>query len=264
MSAKIEQYYAHRVKNIFNHLHNFEIEITETSIHDFRVEIKKTKALIKFLRSIYGKQETKKLKQLIDALFQEAGDSREMQLIQNWLTENHLTEIQTKYFPPANIRIALNSFSKKLPEFKLKLDKALPDCLKILEKTNQITVEQYVLKLRHTIEKKIQKKITEDELHEFRKLLKQWMYSLNWVSEKEKTKTNYLFSYCNKLQESIGVWHDNLIIQKNLLEKKIHLAKEIEVQREYVFALQKLHQSLKSAELDIKHQIKNYQRTEIT
>ncbi|MEY2903669.1 MAG: hypothetical protein RLY89_2775 [Bacteroidota bacterium] len=37
----LHSYFKQRVKQVFNHLHDFDSSMSETDLHDFRVELKK-------------------------------------------------------------------------------------------------------------------------------------------------------------------------------------------------------------------------------
>lgn len=260
MNNKIERYYSHRVKNIFNQIHDFEISITESTLHDFRVEIKKIKTVTKFLKSVYGKSEIKKIKNILDSTFQEVGNIRELQLMHNWFEENNFEEIEKNFFNKYAISTFLTSFRNKLPDLKKDLDKLLKPNIKLLEKTNQIVVDQYVLKLKYSIEKRLQKKQIEPEWHQLRKLIKQWSYSTNWVSSEENTfEIKRLYAYCNKLQELIGNWHDQIIIQEFLLDMQFYVSKELAVQKEYVMALKKINTTIEATQKEVKTFLKKYQ-----
>ena len=97
MHTPLQKYFAQRVKNLFNHLHNFELNGDDISLHDFRVEIKKLRAVIKFLRDIYPKQKLKKAGHLLRTIFQTAGEIREYQLMQQWLQKYQFPVIENEY-----------------------------------------------------------------------------------------------------------------------------------------------------------------------
>src|SRR6476646_5415837 len=100
MHTPLEKYFAQRTKNLFNHLHDFELMGDEVSLHDLRVEMKKLRAVIKFLRNIYSRQRLKKPAHSLRAIFQQAGEIRETQIMQQWLQKNNFTVIEQTYYPP--------------------------------------------------------------------------------------------------------------------------------------------------------------------
>src|SRR5881275_1468372 len=85
MHTPLEKYFAQRVKNLFNHLHDFELVGDEVSLHDLRVEMKKLRAILKFLRTVYPRQKLKRPAHLLRSIFQRAGAIREYQILLQWL-----------------------------------------------------------------------------------------------------------------------------------------------------------------------------------
>src|SRR3954468_23357296 len=99
MHTPLEKYFSQRTKNLFNHLHDFELADDEVALHDLRVEIKKLRAIIKFLRTVYPEQKLKKPAHALRAIFQNAGEIREMQIIHQWLQKNNFIIIEQTYYP---------------------------------------------------------------------------------------------------------------------------------------------------------------------
>src|SRR5487761_2478373 len=110
MHTPLQKYFAQRVKNLFNHLHDFDLNGDEVSLHDFRVEMKKLRAVIRFLRQVYPKQKIKKPAQLLRSIFQAAGEMREYQILQQWLQKNQFVVIEQIFFPSDKYRMMLEHF----------------------------------------------------------------------------------------------------------------------------------------------------------
>src|SRR5437016_14448633 len=100
MQTPLEKYFAQRVKNLFNNLHDFELNGDDVSMHDLRVEMKKLRSIITFLRQVYPKQKVKKAAHILRSIFQQAGEIREYQILEQWLQKNQFTAIEKVYFPP--------------------------------------------------------------------------------------------------------------------------------------------------------------------
>jgi len=64
-----QKYYQQRIKNIFNLLYDFEISGSETVLHDLRVELKKLKAILHFIRTVYNKDRLRKLVKKLNRFF---------------------------------------------------------------------------------------------------------------------------------------------------------------------------------------------------
>ncbi|HEX3025311.1 MAG TPA: CHAD domain-containing protein [Chitinophagaceae bacterium] len=251
MQSSLQRYFLLRINKLFNHLHDFELMGDEPSLHDFRVELKKLKSVIKFLKTIYPKQKFKKVNHLLGSIFQNAGEIREYQLLQQWLKKHELKNIVENYFPEEKIKSLISSFHQQSASYKTDLQEVIDRCNKYVQITNKILPEQYVTELNAQIEKLLHKHLSTKDWHELRKLIKKWMYASNWIVHEEKNKINSLFSYYNKLQETIGQWHDLLVIKETLHQKQIHLSAEIDIQKDLSKALEKLNHAIKYREKQV-------------
>lgn len=249
MQTQLQRYFAQRVKHLFNHLHEFELSGSEVSLHDFRVELKKLKSIVRFLRSIYPKQKFKKASHHLRNIFQTAGEIREYQILQQWLQKNELTFIENQYFPPDKMDLLIKAFHARSSDFKMQLKDIIDQCSKFIQSTNAILPEQYVVELHAQIEKILRKPPPVTDWHELRKLIKQWMYAINWIPQTEEADNT--LSYYNKLQEAIGQWHDLEIIKDTFAIKQIYLSPDIDVQKDFGKAWEKLNHSIKYREKQI-------------
>ena len=118
MHTPLEKYLTQRIKNLFNHLHDFELKGDEISLHDLRVEMKKLRAIIKFLRAVYPRQKLKKPAHALRAIFQNAGEIREMQIIQQWLQKNNFSVIEQTYYPPKKLKELIKDFQQNSDKLK--------------------------------------------------------------------------------------------------------------------------------------------------
>ena len=66
MASPFQKYYALRVKNLFNNLYEVELTSSHTALHDLRIELKKFRTIIHFLKTVYPKHRIKKAIKLID------------------------------------------------------------------------------------------------------------------------------------------------------------------------------------------------------
>lgn len=250
MKNPLQIYFAQRIKHLFNNLHNFELNEDEVSLHDFRVEMKKLRAVIKFLRSVYPPRNLKKASKKLRSIFQDAGEIREYQLLQQWLLKNDFPFFEKQYFPKEQLLKLNHDFQQRSAGCKQELKEVIEDLGTYIESTNPILAEQYAAELYAQIRKGIEKNKDTSTWHELRKQIKQWMYAINWIP-KTKDGTDNELAYFNKLQEAIGLWHDADTIKERLHQKQIFLSRELEVQKEFSRAVQKLNQSLRYREKQV-------------
>ena len=234
--------FSQRVKQVFNLLHNFDSSMSETDLHDFRVELKKMRAIIKFLSKIYSKQKLKKSARLLDNIFQQAGDIREYQLLLQWLDKNEMVFLKSQCFTEHRMLEMIRYFQQQTHLFKLELKELIDQLSDLVTSTNSILSEQYATDLFAQINKMISKDCTVNQWHDLRKRIKQWQYASNWVEEKD---WNLEKAYFQKLQEAIGNWHNLETIQQYLATLSKTHSNQIDVLMELTKANQVLEKSNK-------------------
>jgi CHAD domain-containing protein len=245
-------YYNQRIKQVFNHLLEFDLSSSENSLHDFRVEIKKLKAILKFLKSVYPKQKLKKTARNLNHIFQQAGEIREYQLLLQWFQKHDLEIFIEKLFPAEILEKLVAKFHQQAHNFKTDLKDLNDQVIEYVVVTNEIVSEQYITDLTVQMDSFIRKNCPISEWHELRKIIKQWMYAINWVGDHQDRD----ISFYQKLQETIGYWHDAQVVKETLLQKKIFLSHDVELQKSFTIANEKLNQSLRYREKQI-HELLN-------
>lgn len=245
----LHTYFMQRVKQVFNHLHDFDSSMSETDLHDFRVELKKMRAILKFLSKVYSKQKLKKSARLLSNIFQQAGDIREYQLLLQWLDKNELGVLKKHCFPENRMSEMMQVFQQHTHLYKLELKELVDDLTDFVKSTNSILSEQYASDLFAQINKMIVKDCNEDHWHELRKRIKQWQYACNWVGEND---WNLEYAYFQKLQEAIGQWHDLETIQQQLLPKQKAFSNHLDVLMELSKAEQVLEKTIKLRKKEVK------------
>lgn len=251
MSNPLPPYFSQRVKNLFNHLHDFERNGDDISLHDLRVEMKKLRAILSFLRTIYPNHKLKKASQKIRTVFHESGEIREYQLLQQWLVKNEFNAFDKDYFPKQVLGQLVNDFRAKTGDTKQVLKEVTDDIEKYIQATNPVLTEQYVVDLHVRITALTCEQPAKIDWHELRKLIKQWIYAVNRLGNDEVLRAEPDLSYYDKLQEAIGNWHDAEVIRDSLYQKQIYLSNVIEVQKDFARASTKIKQSVKYRERQV-------------
>lgn len=247
LPSSLSIYFNQRVKQIFNHLLEFDINSSENSMHDFRVEIKKMKAILKFLKSVYPKSKLKKSARQLNNIFQQSGEIREYQLLVQWFQKNELETFRQSLFSEEILDELIENFHHQVPQFKHDLKEVIEKMNEYVQATNEILAEHYVRGLYVEIDKLIRKNSALSEWHELRKMIKQWMYSINWIEGGKDTD----ISYFQKLQEAIGYWHDADVIKETIQQKKLFLSQDVELQKFHTVAIDKLNHSMRYREKQI-------------
>lgn len=240
MSSHLEKYFDERSQHLFNHLYDFELMGDEKSLHQLRVEMKKLKALLKFLHQQYKKHKLKKASHKLKKLFHVTGDIREYQLITKWLRDNECRSIEEVYFNERELKKQIQYFQACMPQHKKDVKDILIKTEKYVKETSEAVAEHYVDDLYEQVEKICMKDLPMKEWHNLRKRIKQWIYALDWIKKKEAQKYKETLEYYNNLQHATGDWHDMNVIENMLTEKHVYLSRSVEVQQDFVLAWEKL------------------------
>jgi len=245
----LHTYFKQRVKQVFNHLHDFDSSMSETDLHDFRVELKKMRAILKFLSKVYSKQKLKKSARLLSNIFQQAGDIREYQILLQWLDKHEMSVLKNHCFDEKKMDEMIFAFQQHTHIYKLELKELVDELAEFVSTTNSILSEQYASDLFAQIKKMILKESNENDWHLLRKRIKQWQYACNWVGEND---WNLEYAYFQKLQEAIGQWHDLETIQQQLLPKQKAFSNHLDVLMELSKAEQVLEKTIKLRKKEVK------------
>jgi CHAD domain-containing protein len=188
---------------------------------------------------------------LLRSVFQAAGEIREYQLLLQWLHKHHLRVLEENFFPAARLQQMIADFREQAPVFKNDLKEIIEQTAKFVAHTNEILPEQYFTDLHAQLQERTNAELPAMEWHDLRKLIKQWMYALNWVAPEEAAAKETALAYFNKLQEQIGQWHDLEMIKEAFSQKQIYLSQDLDVQKDFARAWEKLTHSLRYREKQV-------------
>ena len=180
------------------------------------------RAIFAFLQSIYGKGSLGKLPKVTRELFQQAGEWREMQLINQWLHKINVQLDATIGCTEADIEQQANQTQAYLQKHFNAYTKQMKKAEVLANKTHSILAEQYFMQLSASLKKGI-KKAKQKDWHEVRKICKKWMYASNWL-EKDRLPNQKKIHAITKLEKYIGEWHECCTII-NRLEEAEHMDK---------------------------------------
>lgn len=240
MPYRFEKYFQERRQHLFDHLDDYESISDERSLHRLRVGMKQSKALFKFLRKQYKKHKLKEASNALKVIFRAAGEIREYQLILKWLRDNEYRFIEEAHFNEQELKKLKEYFHSCLPGYKKDIKDIFAKAEKYAEETNEKIAAKYVAGLYVKLEKMRMKDLPVKEWHELRKLIKQWIYSIDWIKKKQAGKYEKVLEYYENLQRVIGDWHDIEIVKETLTEKQVYLSRSEQVHKDFALAWEKL------------------------
>ena len=229
----------------------------EEGIHAIRLEAKKIFALLRFMKEILPQKNIvfKKLK----PAFHKAGEIREEQLFIQWLQQHDLLLLADFFIKKQNQQAAIQAFKKKLkPLIKIFEHQSSPGKKDFKEANQSIASQQYLMGwLFNKAMVLVKEKEDTEYWHKLRKTIKQILYAQAWLPVQQQL-SNSLTNSLNNLQESIGKWHDVLLIYNRLLQYPIYLSANDLLRNEYKTALGKLRNIIAYRERKVKALFSNH------
>lgn len=202
-----------------------------------------------FLQGQLHVKKVTNLKKEIRNIFHTAGSIRAAQLQMLWMKRNrHLILLQA-----SSLKDDLLYYDDLFKTDSKKNLKILIDVKRKLgEHCSDIagsTILQYARGLKQTIQSLV-KNLRQPGWHEIRKIIKQLLYAYNWQLEKDKIKllTVKEHTYLDKLQETIGVWHDAEDLKLWVTDQQFFLNENPKVKLQFAKCWDKLTKEIKEKE----------------
>ena len=186
------------------------------SLHQFRVSIKKIKAVLVMLDKLEAGNDYGKTYAPYKLIFKCAGPIREQLLQRERACQ--LKEIDPKLIAKLN-----KDLQRATPAFLKSVSQGLPGIKNSLHKLDQQKIMPYCKNLLHKLKSKWRKVDNNKDIHKFRKELKQLLYCTHLLgkNEREKILSNKKLGLIDTLQDLIGHWHDNVLLLKKIKKEEI-------------------------------------------
>ena len=226
------------VNDLENYFHDPDMEI----LHEFRVELKKMRAVIFQMEQLAGNKKVRKAHREIRHIFHKAGHIRELQLESAWLHRHRKFNLLRLMEYDKDIKKADRSFHREVPEMIHSFKKVKQRLEKIFPGVTQQKSDLYITAKWQETLKAVLAVETESGWHETRKTIKQLLYARNWIPEAIvlSAPVNRIFLQLDNLQSLIGQWHDLILLEKKLLSLKKKLKGHAMLIREQQLAIRKL------------------------
>ena len=209
-------------KKIKTHLKAFSASGNQDELHRLRVQIKKASAMLIFFERTSGKHKLLKDFKPVKKLFKKAGYIRDahinLQLSKQYTLKNDLVETGRQQIIEAgtiNFHHNRRKYLKIIKNTYKRVKKKLPPISnKSIEKYYKNQLEQIAASLAMPNFTK--------NLHYNRKMIKHLMYNYNLAENALAGALPFNIHYLDKLQESIGKWHDNVIATELFLSPEFN------------------------------------------
>ena len=254
MKGRFQTYFKQLTTLVFNCWMETNTHPTDTGLHDLRVLLKKIRACQQFLCWVYGKSSLQLLSEETRLIFRQAGHIRELQIINAWLKKEKIDLFQLLKCADQDIAQELASLQKSLDLHQSNFSKGIKKAEQLAERTNPILCDQYWQELNSSIKKQL-KKIRKKDWHEMRKLIKKWIYALNYLEELKPPQKSLTMSI-HKLEKNIGTWNDYWVISQRLEETESMDSLPISFRKQYALATTRIHELLEIAEKKTEQQLK--------
>lgn len=211
MKTKKEKEYLKKYLNAMrNHLQDFLQSQDQEALHQFRVQVKKTKSLLVLLEKGGGNKKLLRRFEPIKKIFKKAGRIREahihLKLSDQYHMYNEAFEKQQQKIVEKGTKAFCNKGHKELYNLK----KAQVKLNKAIHHVDNAHIRAFYKKTLDEIAQFLARPVFDERLHECRKQIKYLLHNQKPAARALKSlpvNTDYL----DELQEMIGKWHDNLL-----------------------------------------------------
>jgi len=206
---RLRRYLDKELTGMKNNLNDMTLQVDAEKLHALRLNAKKVKAVLGFLKESLHNKNKYAIKELQE-LFHTAGDIRTAQLNLKTLEDHEIKiepfETDQKEVMEEKSKVIADKnkkFNKNISSIKKKIGQNLTSI-----KNNSVIAFYYdnIKILSNNF-----KVIDEVDLHDSRKIIKKLLYNLKILPPSLTKKININRDYLDDLQELIGKWHDTFV-----------------------------------------------------
>ena len=183
----------------------------QEDMHKFRVQIKKLRAMLTLFESTSRRHGLLKDFKPVKNIFRSAGHIRDahmnLQLSERYNLKNEAFELSQQKI----IEDGIIEFRSNGKEFIKNLKNAHKQLIKQLPKVDNSSIADYYKKQLEQIAGNLVVTGFTEEMHTNRKLIKILVYNHKLADKALNGSLHLNAEYLDKLQETIGKWHDNIV-----------------------------------------------------
>lgn len=203
----IKNFIKKRLQNVAAQIQQYCTTKDGECLHQLRVEIKKTDAVISLMNECANKKHQTN-KKLLDSLFKDAGEIR-LAFVNIQLMKEHAIADES-FINQQNdiIESSSNNFCTEVDNYNALLQKAEKKILKNTTNIDKAAIKNFYKKEIKKLSKAFSTPPDEEQLHNIRKRLKTLLYIFYMLPKKLQSSIKLNVTYVDELQEMIGQWHD--------------------------------------------------------
>jgi CHAD domain-containing protein len=222
-------------------------------LHQLRVTLKKIRTVYQFMKNQdHSKKIRLKYKSKFRPFFTDAGNIRKLQLFRKKLKAYRLQKLSEHSPSLKNEAVSTSIFQLQLPS-KVKFIEQLIDRMESETKhTPSANVFQYGELLKMNVYKSINKPVN-NEWHAIRKEIKRLLHMFHFIGNTQQLRllTVSQFKDLDRLQETIGHWHDLLDFHEWLITEGFSMSGIVAVKKEFKKAWSLIQLELRDSETKV-------------
>ncbi|WP_158825448.1 CHAD domain-containing protein [Mucilaginibacter lacusdianchii] len=198
-------------KGLKAHVKCFLKSADQEELHQFRVQVKKLKALIQMLQC--GNKNHKLMKDFkpVKQIFREAGDIRNAYVNLQLSEQYHLKSADFEQHQQQIMQNGTEEFKAKGFKHIKKIKRSHTQINRDVHRLDNKAIRQFYVNNLDAIEAFFENIVFDESLHDCRKKIKLLMYNQKIAGKALPKKLQLNHTYLNQLQDSIGRWHDNIL-----------------------------------------------------
>jgi CHAD domain-containing protein len=198
-------------KNLDAHLKAFLESGDQEELHQFRVQTKKLRAMLNLLEHASRRHGLLEEFKPVRKMFKSAGHIRDahtnLELSSRYALKNESFEAGQKRI----IEEGTNEFREQAKKYTKKINDAYKQLKKQLPHVDNGSITEFYKKQLEQIADNLETPRFTEDMHNNRKLIKILVYNRKLADKALNGSFAFNIDYLDKLQSSLGEWHDNII-----------------------------------------------------
>jgi CHAD domain-containing protein len=201
-----------RWNEMMSHFSSFLETKSQDELHQFRVSVKKIRSLLRLLESGQGNKKLLKGFKPVKKIFKKAGHIRNAHLNLQLSARYNINDVEFIKAQRKVIEEGIIEFQAKGSRYTKKLQKARKRITRHIHQVDKHSIRDFYKTNLNEINGFLKKPRFNEDMHACRKRIKFLLHNQNTAGKTLKGEINIDAPYLDQLQESIGKWHDNVIV----------------------------------------------------